>query len=81
MMVFVNIVPASAGQVQGVVNGRIRSTGASETAVLVDIAKQCLPGTTIFAPKAMGNCMKAGDIKSRGDINSRAAPAYASNHR
>lgn len=81
MMVFVNIVPAGAGQVQGVVNGRIRSTGASDTAVLVDIAKQYPPSATFFAPRAMGNCMKAGDIKSRSDINSRAAPAYASNHR
>jgi len=81
MMVHVDIVPAAAGQVQGVVQGRVRATGASAAVVLLDISKLYSASVTIFAPKAMANCMKAGDMRSRGDINAAAAPAYASNHR
>jgi hypothetical protein len=80
-MPFVEIVPAGAGKVSAVVNGKIRSTGNSATIVLVDVAKRYPPGTTLFAPQAMTHCMKAGDIASRGDINSAAVPAYASTKR
>ncbi len=78
-MIFVNIVPAAGGQVSAVVKGKIRATGANATAVLIEVAK--VTKETIFCPKAMQNCMKAGDIVSRGDINSIAAPAYASTRR
>lgn len=79
-MVFVDIVNAGGGQVSAVINGKIRSTGANATAVLIDVAKT-VGGATIYCPKAMALCMKAGDIVSRGDVNSTAAPAYTSSRR
>lgn len=80
-MIFVDIVPASAGQVSTVIKGRIRGTGASAATLLVALAKQYPAATTLYAPKAMSHCMKTGDMSARGDTNSAAAPAYASNRR
>lgn len=77
-MKFVSIVPTSGGNVQAVVNGQIRATGATAAAVMRVVAKSLPPNTTLAAPKAMAQNMKAGDIVTRNDINSVAAPAYNS---
>lgn len=77
-MIFINIVSAGGGQFSGVVKNQIRSTKSTIAAVMVDIANQYPEGTTLYAPKAMAHCMKAGDVKSRGDIDSSAAPAFNS---
>jgi hypothetical protein len=65
----------------GSINGRAKATGASAAAVMIAIAKLYANNVTLYAPAAMAQPMKAGDIKSRGDINSVAAPAYNSSHR
>lgn len=80
-MIYVNIVRATGSNVSAVIRGQVRATGASATAVLLDVARTMKPTETIYAPAAMTHCMKAGDIASRGDINSATAPAYMSTRR
>lgn len=79
-MIYVDIVNAGGGQVSAVVKGKVRATGANATAVVLEVAKLA-GGQTIYCPKAMALCMKSGDIVTRGDINSTAAPAYNSARR
>ena len=80
MMVTIDIA-GSGSSWTGSVNGRVKASGSSATAVLVAMAKTYPRNATIYAPAAMSHCMKAGDIVSRGDTASATAPAYNSSNR